>query len=76
MRKRNIIKQAVIDRTNYEEILLIQDGIERLTEKQKKIVNMIASGYSWDEIAQSLHVCKGSISIALCNLKKILDLKN
>lgn len=76
MRRRNIIKQAVIDKTNYEEIILIQDGIERLTEKQRNIVNMIASGYSWDEITEALHVCKGSISMALCNLKKILGLKN
>lgn len=76
MRKKNIIKQAVIDRTNYEEIILIQDGIERLTEKQRGIVNMIASGYSWDEIAETLHVCKETINYSLLSLKKILGLEN
>jgi hypothetical protein len=60
VRKKNIIKQAVIDRTNYEEIILIQDGIERLTEKQRGIVN----------------VCKETINYSLLSLKKILGLEN
>lgn len=76
MRRRNIIKQAVIDKTNYEKIILIQDGVERLTEKQRNIVNMIASGYSWDEITEALHVCKETISASLSSLKKILGLEN
>ena len=73
MKKRNILKKVILEAPDEIELFLIKDALGRMEEEERLILEHIASGYSWDEIASLLHISKEKINKALNKLKKILS---